>query len=463
VIYTSGSTGQPKGVMIEHASMLNFVNWTIEQRGLTAADRSTQVASLSFDAAVLELWPTLCAAASLHIVPDEVRSDTDRLPQWLADRGITISYMPTPVTELLTAADWPEHTSLRALLTGGDQLHAYRGEMRAELVNHYGPTETTVSCTATAVTRSAQWPGQLPPIGHPIANTRVYVLSRQREPVPLGVVGELYVGGAGVSRGYLGSPALTADRFVPDHMSGRSGARLYRTGDLVRYRPDGQLEFLGRADNQVKIRGFRIELGEIETALRQHPAIEESIVVAHQETNGSKRLVAYVVTGPADQALNVEELQSFLRGRLPEYMLPSAFTVLPQLPLTPNGKINRAALPAPSYGLGSSTSEFVAPRTAAEESVAKLWCEVLDLESVSVNESFFDLGGHSLLATQVVSRLRREFGIDLPVRSVFESPTIAALARVIEVARENASLKQPPEILPALRVPRRIKTSSLNR
>src|SRR5205814_1559005 len=228
-------------------------------------------------------------------------------------------------------------------------------------------------------------------------------------------------------------------------------------------RQDGQLEYLGRGDKQVKVRGFRIELGEIEAALREHPSIKESVVVAHRESNNNKRLVAYVVNGRLDQSLNVEELQSFLRGRLPEYMVPTGFTVLPQLPLTPNGKINRRALPTPNYGFGSTTSEFVAPRTAVEESLANLWCEVLDRERVSVSENFFDLGGHSLLATQLVSRLRREFGVSLPVRSVFESPTIAELAKVVEDAREKASPMQPTEILPALRKPRRLKMSSLNR
>ena len=235
---------------------------------------------------------------------------------------------------------------------------------------------------------------------------------------------------------------------------------MYRTGDLVRHRQDGQLEFLGRGDKQVKIRGFRVELGEIEAALGDHPAIEESVVIAHDESNNNKRLVAYVVAR-LDQELNVEELRSFLRTRLPEYMLPASFIVLPQLPLLPSGKINRRGLPAPNHE--ATTSEFVTARTPVEASLANLWCAVLGRERVSVNESFFDLGGHSLLATQLVSRLRREFGIDLPVRSVFESPTIAELATVIEVARKKASRMQPAEILPAVRVPRRIKMTSLNR
>ncbi|HVI73134.1 MAG TPA: amino acid adenylation domain-containing protein, partial [Pyrinomonadaceae bacterium] len=259
VIYTSGSTGQPKGVMINHGSLINLIHWQLREREVTPADKVTQLASVAFDASVWEMWQALCAGASLHVVPDDVRAMVHHLPQWLSAAGVTLSFVPTPIAEKLLGLEWPETSSFRALLAGGDQLHVYRGAAKFEVVNHYGPTETTVLSTTSVVARRGRVDGELPAIGKPIANTQVYVLDQSQQLVPVGVVGELYIGGAGVARGYLGRAELTAERFVPDGVSGREGERLYRTGDLVRYRVDGELEYVGRADQQVKLRGFRIE------------------------------------------------------------------------------------------------------------------------------------------------------------------------------------------------------------
>jgi amino acid adenylation domain-containing protein len=461
VIYTSGSTGQPKGVMISHGSLLNLVQWHIAEYGLTAEDRVTQLASAGFDAAVWELWPALCAGASVQVVPDEVRAVAADLRQWLTEAGITVSFVPTPLTEKLLGESWPTGGRLRALLTGGDQLHVYRGEVEFAVVNHYGPTEATVLCTAAAVARTARVAGELPAIGRAVANTQVYVLDEWQQLVPLGVVGELYIGGAGVARGYLGRAALTAERFVPDGVSGREGERLYRTGDLVRYGAGGELEYAGRVDQQVKLRGFRIELGEIEAVLREHPGVRESAVVARQEQGSEKRLVAYVTGQLAEENVSLEELREFVRGRLPEYMVPASFMELAELPLTSNGKIDRKKLPAPEHR--SNGAAYVGPRTPTEELLARLWCEVFRVEQVSVTENFFELGGHSLLATQAVSRVREELDIELPVRSLFESPTIAQLAILIEHTQQDNRDTETTQILPVIRETRRIKLSTLNR
>src|SRR5262249_733028 len=314
---------------------------------------------------------------------------------------------------------------LRALLIGGDRLH-YRkqGSLPFELINHYGPTENSVVSTcAEVVTASSD--ASAPPIGRPIANTEVYLLDRNLQPVPLGVTGELLIGGDGLARCYLNDPDLTAEKFIPNPFSEAPGARLYKTGDLARYLADGNLEFLGRIDYQVKIRGFRIELGEIEVALSQHPAVREVAVMAHEDSPGDKRLVAYVV--PQDgQADALTDLRGFLKQSLPEYMVPSAFVTLERLPLTPNGKVDRKALPAPERTVFDEAA-YVAPRTATEEILAGIWAEVLGLERVGINDNFFKQGGHSLLAVSVIERDRRA-GLHVDVRTLFVTPTLAGLA-----------------------------------
>jgi acyl-coenzyme A synthetase/AMP-(fatty) acid ligase/acyl carrier protein len=316
------------------------------------------------------------------------------------------------------------------------------------LYNQYGPTEAHVVTAFSLEGTPDEW-SALPPIGRPIANTQIHLLDQHLQPVPIGVPGELYIGGDGLARGYLRRPALTAERFVPNPFGGRPGTRLYRTGDVARYLPDGNIEFLGRADSQVKVRGFRIELGEIETVLEQHPAVRQCVALAREDTPGDsspvlgtgRRLVAYVVPkqmpGPT-----LSELRSFLKEKLPQYMLPSAFVFLDTLPLTPSGKVDRAALPAPDQIRPELEKTFVAPRTPVEIMLAEIWAKVLGLNEVGVHDDFFELGGHSLLATQVISRVRDALHVEIPLRSLFERPTVAGLAERIEVFRILAQARQ---------------------
>ncbi|RKH16116.1 non-ribosomal peptide synthetase, partial [Corallococcus sp. CA047B] len=449
VIYTSGSTGRPKGVEVEHANLGNLVAWHQRAYGVTEADRTTQLAGLAFDASVWEIWPTLTAGASLHLPPEGVRTAPAELVHWLTERRITVAFLPTVLAEAVVAREWPGTTALRTLLTGGDRLHRVDVEgLPFQVVNHYGPTEGTVVSTAAVVRASTQ----APPIGQPITNMRAYVLDARLRPVPIGVGGELYVAGAGVSRGYLRRPALTAERFIPDPFTSEPGARLYRTGDRVRWLAEGTLEFLGRADDQVKVRGFRIEPGEIEQALALHPSVRECVVAVRDDARGGKRLVAYVV-GEGATAPETGVLHAFLREQLPEYMVPSAFVVLSALPLNANGKVDRRALPAPEADV-SRTGPRVAPSTPTEVLLASLWAQVLGVSQVGAEDSFFELGGHSLLATQAMSRIRSAFGVELPLRALFEAPTVSRLAlKVDEAVRatHDTARSTVPALVPVAR------------
>ncbi|GIV97579.1 MAG: hypothetical protein KatS3mg057_2236 [Herpetosiphonaceae bacterium] len=448
VIYTSGSTGRPKGVAIEHQGLRNLIAWHRRAFALSAADRTTLLASPAFDASVWEIWPTLASGASLHIPDEEARMQPKELQRWLLGQQISVSFVPTPIAERLLELDWPPMAALRLLLTGGDALRRYpAANVPFVLVNNYGPTENSVVTTSGDVP-ALQSADAAPSIGRPIANTRVYVLDRYGEPVPVGVPGELSIGGIGLARGYLRRADLTAERFVPDAFSAEPGARLYRTGDLVRWLSDGNLEFLGRLDHQVKIRGFRIELGEIEALLRRHPAVREALVLARDgfAEGQDKRIVAYVVPMRPTSA---DELVDALRQRLPDYMIPTAFVLLDAFPLTSNGKIDRRALPAPD---GSQLSrQYVAPRTATEQHLAAIWAEVLHTDRIGLYDNFFSLGGHSLLATQVIARIRDAFGADLPLRALFELPTVAALAQQIEATLAGQTGPRPAPIPPARR------------
>jgi len=436
VVYTSGSTGLPKGVAVAHAGLLNLVCWHRAAYGLSPGDRATLIANPAFDAAVWEAWPYLAAGASLHIPEPETRFSSQAIVRFWRSAGITWSFLPTPLAEEVMALPSASGLSLKGLLCGGDRLHRAPGAgLPFSLINHYGPSELSVVSTAATVLPESTG---APPIGRPIHNTRIRVADARGALVPRGAAGELWIGGAGLARGYLARPALTAERFLPDPWSGEPGERLYRTGDLVRYRADGNLEFLGRIDHQIKLRGFRIEPGEIEAALRAHPGVGEAVVTVLVP----QRLVAYVVgagdVGDAgnvgDGAPSAGELRGFLRERLPGYMVPAAYVFLPALPLTPHGKLDRQALPDPG-GFGEPGQEGAVstpPRTPAEERVAAIFAEALGVERVGVADDFFALGGHSLLAAQVASRVGAAFGIELPVRSVFETPTVEGLAAWVE-------------------------------
>jgi len=430
VIYTSGSTGKPKGVAVEHSSLLNLVKWHQTAFSVSPTDRATQMAAAAFDACGWEIWPYLAAGASIYFPNEETLRSPEQLRDWLVSEVITLSFLPTPLAERVLSLDWPQDTALRSLLTGGDKLHQYPGaSLPFAVVNNYGPTENTVVTTSGLVT--AGEPIGVPTIGRPIANTQVYLLDAQLQPVPIGARGELYISGDGLARGYLKRPELTAERFIPHPFSLKPGARLYKTGDLARYRADGNLEFLGRIDEQVKIRGFRIELGEIAALLAQHPAVRETVIVAHEDSPGNKRLVAYITQNP-ELSLITSELYCFLKQKLPEYMVPSTFRVLEALPLTPNGKVDRRALKASDLARPELERAYVTPRTQFEEILVEIWAEVLGLKQVGVHDNFFELGGHSLLATQLTSRMRDTFQVNVPVRTLFEVPTAAGMAEYIE-------------------------------
>jgi amino acid adenylation domain-containing protein len=437
VIYTSGSTGTPKGVAIEHRSLVNLIAWHQREYAVKASDRATQVASPAFDASVWEIWPYLTAGASIHIPDEETRVSPGKLLPWLAGKRITLSFIPTPLAEAMLNEPWPEGCALRALLTGGDKLHRCPGEQFAcPLINHYGPTENTVVTTSAAVPRGVSNATAMPPIGRPSSNTQVYVLDRHLQLAPIGVAGELHIGGAGLARGYLNRPGLTAEKFIRNPFNGDPDSRLYKTGDLVRWLPDGNLEFLGRIDHQVKVRGNRIELGEIESVLGRHPAVRQSIVLLRGDGRDDKRLLAWVV--PAlEQLPTSENLREFLRQKLPDYMLPAAFVFLDTLPLTPNGKVDRAALQSPELDT-KSESAFARPRTSTEEMLAGIWWAVLGVKQIGVHDNFFALGGHSLLAAQVISRVRNAFQVELPLRDLFDAPTVAGLAQRIDAAVRGA-------------------------
>ncbi|HEX2078883.1 MAG TPA: amino acid adenylation domain-containing protein, partial [Longimicrobium sp.] len=426
VIYTSGSTGRPKGVGVPHRAVVNALSWMQDLSGLAADDAVLHKTPYSFDASLRELFPPLLVGGRLVLARPEGHRDPGYLLELVQrERITTLHAVPLLLQALVDEGGLAACDALRTVMCGGEALPAElvrrfsRQAPRARLYNVYGPTEAAVDVTAWPCTGRPD-AAAITPIGSPMANVRIYLLDPAGEPVPVGVAGELHIGGVQVARGYLGRSAMTAERFVPDPFSVEGGARLYRTGDRARWRADGAIEYLGRLDHQVKVRGFRIELGEIEAVLRRHESVADCVVMARAEA-GEPRLVAYVV-GEAQ----AEALRAHVRRSLPEYMVPAAFVFLEALPLTPNGKLDRKALPAPE--LASAEERYVAPRTPVEEVLAGIWAEVLRLERVGVEESFFELGGHSLLATRVVSRVRELFGVELPLRALFEGPRVAELA-----------------------------------
>jgi amino acid adenylation domain-containing protein len=465
VMYTSGSTGTPKGVGVPHRAVVNLAFAVAQEYGLSSTDRVLQFGTPASDFSVEELFPTWFRGATVVVRPPGPASTGGELAGMLQDAGVSVLHLPTAfwrswVADLrLSGAALP--SSLRLVTLGGERpppadVAVWRERARGRLrwFNTYGPTEATVEATLHEAT--AQGAGDLTeaelPMGRPIANVQVYVLDRHLRPVPVGVPGELYIGGAGLGRGYLGRPGFTAERFVPNPF-GEPGSRLYRTGDRVRWRADGALEFAGRLDHQIKIRGFRVELGEIEAALADHPAVRQVVVVGREDGAGERRLVAYVVPAGAREDL-VRQLAADLRQRLPEYLIPSDWVLLDALPTTPTGKVDRRALPAPAGEQPGAGPSFVAPRTPLERTIAEIWSTVLHRQPVSVEADFFALGGHSLLATQVVARLRSAVGIELPLRAIFEVPTVAGLAQRVETAQQAGSGSPAPPLRPRPRVPR---------
>jgi amino acid adenylation domain-containing protein len=445
VIYTSGSTGKPKGVEIEHRSIVNYAACIANLFDLRTTDRVLQFASLSFDAAAEEIFPTLARGGTLVLRTEDmietVSTFLDKCREW----GVTVLDLPTSYWHELVAVASEERLkipeSVRLMVVGGEQALPERFQQWRKLsgydvrfLNGYGPTETTVAATFWEAGVSTQTSlAQTVPIGRPIANVRTYVLDAASEPVPIGFVGQLHVGGVGVARGYRNRPDLTRTRFVPDPFAQRGG-RLYRTGDLARYRHNGDLEYLGRADGQVKIRGFRVELGEIEAALSEISGVREAVVRAREDLPGESRLVAYVVADP-NAPVSVSELRRVLIGRLPAYMVPAAFVSLEKMPRTPTGKVDPAALPSPDATRPELDSRYQEPRSPAEETLTGIWRTVLRLDRIGVHDNFFELGGHSLLATQVISRARDAFHVEVPLRDLFLSPTVAGLALTISQRR----------------------------
>jgi amino acid adenylation domain-containing protein len=426
LMYTSGSTGAPKGVLIEHGGLRNTAHAQMRLFSMATEDRVPLFASLSFDASIFEIMMTLTSGATLYLAPREALLPGPALTRLLNDWAITTITLPPSALALLPVEELP---ALRTIIAAAEACPAdvvARWSKGRRFFNAYGPTEASI-WAAVCECDDASAP---PPIGRPIDNATVYVLDASLQPVPLGGRGEIYIGGAGIGRAYVNHPELTAERFIPDPFSQRPGARLYRSGDLGRYRRDGQIDFLGRIDHQVKLRGFRIELGEIESALQEHPDVQRVAVTMIADGPAGKRLVAYVESSTTAESL-MNPLRSYLKTKLPDYMVPSSFIVLEQLPLTASGKIDRRRLPAVEAATRNADETLVAPEGAVEEVLAAIWAELLGLDQISRHDSFFELGGHSLLATQVVSRVLDLLSVELQVRQVFQTPTIAELARAI--------------------------------
>ncbi|MBE9185299.1 amino acid adenylation domain-containing protein [Microcoleus sp. LEGE 07076] len=423
VIYTSGSTGKPKGVLIEHRGLYNLAKAQIEAFQVSSNHRILQFASLSFDASIFEIVMALGTGATLYCAKKESLLPGQTLIQFLQDNAITHATLPPSLLAVLPSAELP---ALQTIICAGescspDIVKCWASGRR--FFNAYGPTEATVWSSLAEIGECKK-----PPIGRPIPNTQLYILDENLQPVPVGIPGELYIGGRGLARGYLNRPELTSQRFIANPFSQKAGKRIYKTGDLASYFPDGNIEFLGRTDEQVKIRGYRIELGEIEALLVQHPAVKETVAVAGDDLSGNKRLVAYVVTHQ-NQTLNRGEMRHFLKQQLPNYMIPNAFVAIDFLPLTPNGKIDRLRLPAPGNLTSNSIDKScIAPRTPTESTLAQIWATILNTEPVGIDDNFFDLGGDSLLAIRLINEINQQFERELPLSALFLNPTIEGLA-----------------------------------
>ena len=428
-MYTSGSTGEPKGVQIPHRAVVNFLTSMGKTPRMTAHDRLLAVTTLSFDIAGLEIYLPLTLGASVEIVSRSVYSDGHQLLAKLKKSGATVMQATPATWRMLLEAGWQSSPGLK-ILVGGEAVPAQLAAelmVRAESVwNMYGPTETTIWSTV----RKFEPGEESASIGRPIANTEIFILDKLLQPVPIGVAGELLIGGDGLATGYFKRPELTAEKFIAHPFNDRLGARLYKTGDLARYLPNGEIEFLGRIDHQVKIRGFRIELGEIEAVLRQHSGVNETVVVAREDVPGDKRVVAYFIA-KSNPAPSTGELRAFLKEKLPVYMLPSSFVKLGRLPLTPNGKVDRRALPAPDPSDLATGQELVSPRDQVESRLVKIWENVLGVRPIGIRDNFFDLGGHSIVAVRLMNRVAEVFGNELPIATLLQAPTIEQLAGIV--------------------------------
>jgi amino acid adenylation domain-containing protein len=435
VIYTSGSMGVPKGVEVRHRGVVCLF-FGVDYVQLDRAQTFLHLAPISFDAATFEVWGALLHGSKCVLFAEKVPS-TKEIGEVLKKHQVTTLWLTAALFNSVINEEPQALSDVKQLLIGGEALsvpHVKKGIAllpNGEIINGYGPTESTTFTCCYPIPRQLNDNLSSIPIGKPIGNTQVYILDSHLNPVPIGVPGELHIGGDGLARGYLNRPELTEEKFIPNPFSDEPGTRLYRTGDVARYLPDGNIEFLGRIDNQVKIRGYRIELGEIESILSQHPFVREVVVLAPEDSPGVKQLVAYIVFNRG-QVCTASEVRSFLRGKLPDYMVPSAFMFLESLPLTPSGKVDRKALPTPDQSRPELEETYTAPHSPTEEILVKIWAEVLKIEKVGIHDNFFDLGGHSLLATQVIARIREALQAELPLRVLFESPTIAALALRIE-------------------------------
>ncbi|MBW4575233.1 MAG: amino acid adenylation domain-containing protein [Aphanothece sp. CMT-3BRIN-NPC111] len=439
-IYTSGSTGKPKGVAVEHQQLLNYLDGILERLDLPLGASFAIVSTFAADLGNTAIFSSLSTGGCLHIVSSERAADPEALADYCRRHPIDcLKIVPSHLKALLASSYASDILPQQRLILGGETAswdlieQIQKHSPQCLIFNHYGPTEATVGVLTYQVQNRV---GETVPLGRPIPNTQIYLLDKHLQPVPIGVPGELYIGGASLARGYLNRPELTQEKFIPNPFCDQPRSRLYKTGDTARYLPDGNIEFIGRIDHQVKIRGYRIELGEIEALLSQHQLIREAVVVVREDEPGNARLVAYIVPR---QTPNINEIRNFLKEKLPEYMMPSAFIVLKTLPLTPNGKVDRQALPTPDHTRPELAETFVAPRTPVEEALTEIWMKVLGLEKIGIHDNFFDLGGHSLLVTQLLAKVREAFQVELPLRSLFEAPTIAALAESIENAHQTKS------------------------
>ncbi|MCX7571136.1 amino acid adenylation domain-containing protein [Tumebacillus sp. DT12] len=463
VIYTSGSTGQPKGVVIEHRNLLNYVQSVIGALDLPSKASYATVSTLAADLGNTSIFPALCTGSTLHVLSQERVSNADAMAEYMERHPIDcLKIVPSHFAALMSVA-LQRVLPKQRLIFGGEALSWQLVEQISELApelavyNHYGPTETTVGVLTHRVELDAERRSATVPLGRPLPNVQVYLLDPNGQPLPPGIAGEVHVGGAQVTRGYLRRDELTSEKYIASPLAAAPGERLYKTGDLARYLPDGKLEYIGRIDDQVKIRGFRVELGEIASVILNSAAVREVAMLVREDAPGDKRLVAYFVPAEGVEP-DLQALRRELKEQLPDYMVPSAFVPLEVLPLTSNGKVDRRALPAPEGGRDELATEYVAPRNETEERLVRIWADVLRLERIGVLDNFFDLGGHSLLGTQVISRIRQEFQVSVPLRSLFEQPTVAFLAEVIVKAQsQDGGSSAAPKIAARSRADRRVR------